>query len=82
MWQAAHTENERMKDVLHKAVRQLRQHEALSDAMDRAEQKQIGDYCLMPNEQFSTIQWREQATFNEMINFPLYNGENKLHSMR
>jgi hypothetical protein len=35
MWQAAHTENERMKDVLHKAVRQLRQHEALSDAMDQ-----------------------------------------------
>lgn len=41
MWQAAHTENERMKDVLHRTVRQLRQHEALSDAMDRAEQKQI-----------------------------------------
>ena len=41
MWQAAHSENERMKDVLHKTVRQLRQHEALSDAMDRAEQKQM-----------------------------------------
>lgn len=41
MWQAAHTENERMKDILHKTVRQLRQHEALSDAMDRAEEQQI-----------------------------------------
>ncbi|XP_071174053.1 centrosomal protein of 89 kDa-like isoform X7 [Mytilus edulis] len=41
MWQAAHNENERMKDVLHKTVRQLRQHEALSDAMDRAEPKEI-----------------------------------------
>ncbi|XP_052062559.1 centrosomal protein of 89 kDa-like isoform X2 [Mytilus californianus] len=41
MWQAAHNENERMKDVLHKTVRQLRQHEALSDAMDRAEPKEL-----------------------------------------
>ena len=41
MWQAAHTENERMKDILHKTVRQLRQHEALADAMDRAEPKEI-----------------------------------------
>ncbi|XP_063440824.1 centrosomal protein of 89 kDa-like isoform X2 [Mytilus trossulus] len=41
IWQAAHNENERMKDVLHKTVRQLRQHEALSDAMDRAEPKEL-----------------------------------------
>ena len=41
MWQAAQTENERMKDVLHKTVRQLRQHESLADAMDRADPKQL-----------------------------------------
>ena len=27
----------------------------------------VRNWCLMPNEQFLAISWREQVTFNEMM---------------
>ena len=30
----------------------------------------VNDCCLMSNEQFSAISWREQVAFNEMVMMP------------
>lgn len=41
VWQSANSENDRMKTVLKKTMKKLRQHEQLSEAMDQQEPKKI-----------------------------------------
>ncbi|XP_062620502.1 centrosomal protein of 89 kDa-like isoform X3 [Saccostrea cucullata] len=41
VWQAANTENDRMKTVLQKTVKKLRQHEQLAEVIDQHEPKKI-----------------------------------------
>ncbi|XP_048773263.2 centrosomal protein of 89 kDa-like isoform X2 [Ostrea edulis] len=41
VWQAANTENDRMKTVLHKTMKKIRQHEQLAEAIDQQEPKKI-----------------------------------------
>ena len=41
VWQSATSENDRMKTVLQKTMKKLRQHEQLSAAMDQQEPKKI-----------------------------------------
>jgi hypothetical protein len=41
VWQAANSENDRMKTVLHKTMKKIRQHEQLAEAIDQQEPKKI-----------------------------------------
>lgn len=47
IWQAAVTENDKMKDVLKHSLKKLRQHENLSELMDKEESRAGGESQLV-----------------------------------